>query len=256
MGADIVAYDIYQAWDLIAKVQKFGRIPDIDSGDAGEDVWDGEGAYSWPSVAAAMTISSSSANDTSDGTGARTVRVMGIDDDEDWEEVSVDLTLSGQTPVAITPDLLRVFRGFVLTAGSVGTNDGDIWIGSGTVTSGVPANKYAGILSGNGQTLMAVYTIPVIMSNSASNKGAKIIRWYATCGASQAAYATVALQSRSFGGAWRTRRVSGIGEGGWMVDNIAWGIDIDTKTDIRVRVLSNGVNNSSIEAGFDIALDQ
>ena len=35
---------------------------------------------------------------------------------------------------------------------------------------------------------------------------------------------------------------------------LSFGIDVATGSDIRVRVLVNGVNNSAIEAGFDLAI--
>jgi len=228
-------------------VQKFGRIPDIDSAGGGEEVWDGEGAYTYISAAAAMKISSSDAKDTSAGVGAKTVRVYGLD--TNWQEVVQDVTMNGQTGVALPTSLLRVYRMFILTVGSEEDNAGDIWVGTGTITAGVPAVKHAGIKAGMGQTLMAVYTIP-----DGPPTGAKITRWYGTCGAGQAAYAVIALQTREYGFGWRTRRVAGIGEGGWYNETITHGITVSSKCDIRVRVLSNGVNNSTIEAGFDLDL--
>ncbi len=233
--------------DLYGIVQKFGRIPDIDAGGANEDVWDGEGAYSFLSAATALKISSSDAKDTSAGVGARTVRVMGLD--SNWQEVSQDITMNGQTGVSIPTSLIRVYRAYILTVGTEEDNAGDIWIGSGTITDGVPANKYAGIKAGMGQTLMAIYTIP-----DGPPTKAHIKRWYATCGAGQAAYATVALQTREDGFGWRTRRAAGIGEGGWMDESFYDKIEVQPKCDIRIRVLNNGVNNSTVEAGFDLEL--
>ena len=48
----------------------------------------------------------------------------------------------------------------VLTAGSGGANAGKVYAGTGTITSGVPANKYAVIAIGENQTLMALWTVP------------------------------------------------------------------------------------------------
>lgn len=240
-------------WDGLpahTKLQKFGRIPDIDAAETNEDVWDGEGAYSFLGTATALTISSASTDDTAAGTGARTIRVFYLD--ANYNEQTADITMNGQSAAATTITALRVYRAYVLTAGSGGVNAGNIWIGSGTITTGVPANKYAAILAGNGQTLMAIYTIPEQVASGANVASGILRRWYATIGAGQSARASVALQTRSNGGAWRTRRVCGVGEGGWMEDE-TW-IELDTKTDIRVRVLLNGVNNSTIEAGFDVAL--
>ena len=232
---------------IYGRVQKFGRIPTIGSSDTDEDLWDGEGAYPFLSTAAEMTISSSSADDDAAGTGALTVRWFYLD--ADWNIQSVDITTNGQTAASTTITCIRIFRGYVLTAGSGGTNAGDLWAGTGALTNGVPAVKHAGIKVGMGQTLMAIFSIPVDAVG-----GGQITRWYGTCGAGQSAYATIALQTREYGEAWRTRRVSGIGEGGWMTDEITWGVTVGTKADIRIRALTNGVNSSTIEAGFDLEL--
>lgn len=239
---------------IYSPLQKFGYLPDIDAAETDEDIWDGTGAYSWPAAAATMKISSSSVADTSAGTGAQTVRVYGLN--SDWEEIIVDMTLNGQTGVTIGTDLIRVHRAYALTVGSGDVNAGDVWIGTGAITAGVPAVKYAGISEGMGQTLMAIYTIPVALPDETKLNGGQIVRWYATIGAAKAAYATVALQTRENGGSWRTRRANGIGEGGWFSEELSFGINLGTKADVRIRVLFNGVLNSKISAGFDIALRQ
>jgi len=227
---------------------KFGRTPDMDAADSNEDIWDGTGAYTFPAAAAAMKISSSSTDDDGDpvGTGALTVRVVGLD--ANWLEIEQDVTLNGQTGVSIPTSLIRVYRAYVLTAGTGNSNAGDIWIGTGTITAGVPAVKYAGILTGLGQTLMAIYTI----ANGLS--GAKILRWYAYCGAVSASFAEVALQVKESGGAWRTRRMAGVAEGGGVDETLINGIEIGPKADIRLRVVTNGVNNTALQGGFDLEL--
>jgi len=128
-------------------------------GNTEETVWSQGEIYSHPTVATIMTVSSSSANDTAAGTGARTVRVYGLD--ADYNEIDELITLNGQTAVSTTKSYLRTFRMIVLSAGSIGHNDGIIYMGSGTVTAGVPANKYALVDGfGDNQTMMLVYTIP------------------------------------------------------------------------------------------------
>ena len=239
---------------IYSPLQKFGRLASMGSGDTNFDVWDGASAYSWLAAAATLTISSASTNDTSAGTGARTVRVYGLN--SDYEEIIVDMTMNGQTGVTIGTDLIRVHRAYVLTVGTGGVNAGNIWIGSGTITAGVPANKYASISASMGQTLMAIYTIPIALPDGTKINGGQVVRWYATIGAAQSAYATVALQTRETGGSWRTRRANGIGEGGWFSEKLSFGINLGTKADVRIRVLVNGVNSTAISAGFDIALRQ
>lgn len=235
-------------------VQKFGRIPDIDAADTNEDVWDGEGAYTFLGTATALKISSSDAKDTSAGVGVKTVTVEGLD--TNYKEVSETVSTSGLTGVSIPTSLLRVHRAYGATVGTEGDNAGNIWVGTGTITDGVPANKYAGILASHGQTMMAIYTIPKISLNGNSVASAKLVRWYATVSAVTAAFATVGLQTRVESGCWRTRRVMGIGEGAYMSDELSFGLDLDPGTDIRLRVLSCGVNSSTIEGGFDIAISE
>jgi len=135
---------------------KFGFNPDID--DSLETIWAEGGLYSYLSAATVLKISSSSTNDTSAGTGARTVTLSGLD--ANYDEISETITLNGQTAVNSTLSYLRIYRMTVDTAGSGGENAGVIYAGTGTVTSGVPANKYATIAIGDNQTLMALWTVP------------------------------------------------------------------------------------------------
>lgn len=229
-------------------VSKFGRIPDIDNGNTNEDVWDGTGAYGgFLAAAATMTVSSSSTADDGDpaGSGALTVSVVGLD--ADFLEVQQNITMNGQTGVTLATPLIRVYRAWVETAGAGLTNAGDIWIGTGTITTGVPAVRHAGILTGRGQTLMAIYTIPANFNHGL------IISWYASTGANVTdAYASVALQTREFGKAWRTRRQMDVR--GHMIEALESPIALRPKADIRVRVIDCGTNNARVSAGFDVAL--
>ena len=137
-------------------VFKFGFNPDVD--DSLETIWAEGGLYSYLSAATVLKISSSSTDDTSAGTGARTVELQGLDGD--YNQISETVTLNGQTAVNTTKSFLRIFRMVVKTAGTGAQNAGVIYAGTGTVTLGVPANKYATIAIGDNQTLMALWTVP------------------------------------------------------------------------------------------------
>ena len=123
-----------------------------------ETIWDQGGLYTWPSSASTVTISSDSVDDASAGTGASTVYIEGLD--ASYLEQSEVLTLNGQTAVTSTGTYLRVNRMVVRSAGSGETNAGVVYVGTGTVTAGVPANVWARISAGEAQTLMAVWTVP------------------------------------------------------------------------------------------------
>ena len=135
---------------------KFGFNPDVD--DSLETVWAQGGLYSYLASASVLKVSSSSTSDTSAGTGARTVELFGLD--ANYDEISESITLNGQTAVNTTNEFLRINRMVVKSAGTGGQNAGVIYAGTGTVTTGVPANKYATIAIGDNQTVMALWTVP------------------------------------------------------------------------------------------------
>ena len=126
-------YDLQVAKGLVPGTTglfKFGFNADIDQTE--ETVWDAGGLYTYPASALAMTIVSSNANDTSAGTGARTVRVIGLD--ANYAEVTQTVSLNGTTTVSIPTSLIRVYRAFVVTAGSGNTAAGTITIANGGTT--------------------------------------------------------------------------------------------------------------------------
>lgn len=135
---------------------KFGNNPDING--SLETIWSHGGLYVYPTSAIQMKVSSTSTNDTSNGTGARTIVVSGLN--ENYDEVSETVTLNGQNAVLTANTFIRVFRSYVVLAGSGNTAEGTIYIGTGTVTDGVPATVYAEIVIGENQTLMALWTVP------------------------------------------------------------------------------------------------
>ena len=138
-----------------SKISKFGRNPGVKSADY-ESIWDGSNLYPWPTAAETLSVVSDDADDTSAGTGARTVEIEGLD--SSWNVLTETVTMNGLTPVVTTGLFLRVYRARVVTAGSTGTNEGTI-----TMTNTTSSNVIAQISvdnSGFGQTLMAIYTIP------------------------------------------------------------------------------------------------
>jgi hypothetical protein len=133
-------------------VNKFGYNPTIGSGSF-ETIWETGGNYSWQSTAVTVDVVSDDVNDDVAGTGARTLRIQGLDGSYNFAEETVDM--DGTTTVTTTQTFLRVFRMSVETAGSSGNNEGTITV---TYTGG--SDVAATISAGNGQTLMALYTIP------------------------------------------------------------------------------------------------
>jgi len=104
-------------------IYKFGNNPEV--ADSVETVWPQGGLYSYLTSASVLKVSSSSTDDTSAGTGARTVELFGLDGD--YNEISEVVTLNGQTAVNTTQSYLRINRMVVRSAGSGGANAGIIY---------------------------------------------------------------------------------------------------------------------------------
>lgn len=118
--------------------------------------WAVSAAYVQLTAAAAMEAVSSSANDAAAGTGARTIRVYGIDGN--YDAIIEDVTLNGTTPVALVTSLIAVNKIEVLTAGSGLVNAGTIDVR--TVTGSTVKNRINTSPILRGQTCSFLYTIP------------------------------------------------------------------------------------------------
>lgn len=134
----------------------FGYNSDVDT--SIETVWPYGGLLTFPSAALQMKVSSDSANDTAAGTGARTVYIEGLD--ANHAVISETVTLNGQTAVLTTQSFLHVNNCYVATAGSGNSAAGSIYIGTGTVTAGVPATVYDVILFDYNARITGSYTVP------------------------------------------------------------------------------------------------
>lgn len=122
--------------------------------------------YQTPLTAQNLEILSGSANDTSAGTGARKVKVIGLN--SSWDEVEQEVTMNGVTPVALATPLIRVYRMYVTESGSYATTSTPSHLGRITLR-----NSGAGVTWGTigtiegtttgfgiGQSQIGAYTIP------------------------------------------------------------------------------------------------
>jgi len=121
------------------------------------------GNYQTPTTAAALEILSSNANDNSAGTGARTVRIFGLNSSGD--EITEDVSLSGTTPVALSNSYLRLYRAYVLESGSYATQTTPSQLGTITIRGAGAGATWSTISVigggfGVGQTEIGVYTVP------------------------------------------------------------------------------------------------
>lgn len=127
--------------------------PSIDTATVPETVSPIGGLVALRTAAAVVELVSTSAADAAAGTGARSVLVQGLD--AQYNEVSEVLVPNGITPVQGAVLFLRINTVSVLSAGTGGTNAGDITIrdaGAGTTRSF--------ILAAQGISEVGVYTVP------------------------------------------------------------------------------------------------
>jgi hypothetical protein len=154
------------------QVYKYGNNPTVAGG--AEDIWDcpdatepGAATYPFPSTAQTVYVSSDNAADATFG-----ITIIGLD--ANWEQQTVETSLGAAAAVSGTAfaqvgtasNWMRVFRAYNSNAATTAYT-GTIYIhtdAADTGNDGVPDSGttqiLACILPGEGQTQMAIYTIP------------------------------------------------------------------------------------------------
>lgn len=134
------------------RVLKFGFNLDVDS-TPNEDVWASGGVMTFTEDAETLRIVSSSANDTANGTGARSVVITGIKSDNTQGQDVV--TLNGTTAVTSNVAFKFVNRVAVLSSGSNKKNAGNIHLNQSSSDIGL-----AYIPATYGVTQQSHYRVP------------------------------------------------------------------------------------------------
>ena len=134
---------------------KFGR--SVAVGTTESVIWDGGGNYTFLTAAEKMDIVSDDVLDNVTGSGARTILVLGLG--VDFKEIAEVVVMDGTNIKTTQQSFIRVFRSLVLTSG-INSPISDANKGNITITSHDTTVLQAKILISNGQTLMAVYTVP------------------------------------------------------------------------------------------------
>jgi hypothetical protein len=212
------------------------------TGTSYQTVWGQSSLYSYLSSATVLEISSSSANDTAAGTGARTVTVYGLDGN--YAEINEVVTLNGQTAVNTVNSYLRVFHLVVNTAGSGGAAAGTIYAGTGAVTAGVPAVIYLTYTASGGATA-AIWTVPAgytaFVTTMAVSSGSTTANVFTSLG----------LYARPTGGVFDNVIQGRCGNGGSFVVFFDYPLSFSEKTDIEVRALSSTAG-ASVTGQFQV----
>ena len=195
----------------ISHINKYGRNPDCGQAasatavNIGRSIWDGgiAGAVNWlePTVSRIHQLKSTDVNDTSAGTGARTVMIYGLD--KNYAFFNETLTLNGTTDVP-TSSFTMIYRMRVMSAGSTGWNEGTI-----TIKADTDNTITAQITIGNNQTLMTQFMIPASMKGYMTNFSGTLKK---TGGVAK--FADIFLMSKAFGEVWRVRESGSLASDG------------------------------------------
>lgn len=226
-------------------IQRSGGNTDIDTSTFPEDCWGGSGLYQgFPLTAETVSVASSSVNDTAAGTGARTIRISGLDATGNFQTEIV--TLNGTTPVVTTTQWLRINRAFILTSGN---NNRNFNAGNITINQSVTTTNVFGIIDiGLGALKAAVYTIPKGTAGVLRNVQISGLR-------STSSFSGVAgLYVRENNAAPRIELPAGFSNS--QVYNLVeeGGIYLPELTDITIRIMEVSVNNVAADASFELYL--
>lgn len=223
-------------------VQVFGYNGDLDQTE--ESIWPDGGVVPHPESASVLKVSSSSANDTAAGTGARTVFISGVD--SDFAVVSETVTLNGQTAVNTVNSYRYVNQLYVVSLGSGTANAGNINAGTGTVTAGVPAVLYDIIAVGFNQRTTAHYCVPAGYTGY-------MVKGVITSGQETGSSSITAfLKQHGTDGILRVGAISSLNNGS-IEYNFAFPYVIPEKNCVGASAIGAS-NNNAVSAFFNIVL--
>lgn len=224
-------------------VNKFEFNPDIDTDTDPEDLWTNGGLWVPPTQARVHNVVSTNANDTSAGTGARTITIFGLN--ANFDLIQEELDLNGTSNVATTNEYIRIYRMSVSRFGSSATNAGDI-----TATAVTDATISAAIGAGNGQTEKAIYTIPNGFIGLLTQYSGFISRT-----APSGANVGIGLYVRVFGAGGYTikhRASISIDGNNPFENNFTTPIVIPSKSDVKLTCISVSDSNTGVGGGFNL----
>jgi hypothetical protein len=225
--------------DGVSYVEKFGYQTDVPNGDIAT-VWDGIGLYDYLTTPTTVTVTSSDPDDNPVGSGARSVEVDGLDQDNLPVQEIVDL---GGTS---TTTFIRVFRVRVCQSGGENPNQGVITVAGGGKTLAI-IGKLSNNTDGHGQTNMAIYTVP-------AGKTAYLTQWTVSSGKQNADTIAKLMARNTYhpdNGAWNVKDIVEIQATSFSKEYRV-PLQFTEKTDIEIRAFSN--TGSSCTSTFNLIL--
>jgi hypothetical protein len=228
-------------------ITKFGFNDVVSTGTTPEDIWNYGGVFVPPTTARVHYITSSSSNDTSSGTGARTVLIYGINGS--YARITETVTMNGTSNVSTANSYLHIHLMQETSVGSNGSNVGTI-----TATAQTDATVTCSMDAGQGQSSSTIYLVPdgykgyimkirARMSNTTSNSTA-----------------VVALYTQPFGAGYQLKTRLGMNNNGNSFVETDYSNStpfiIQAKSWVKLRCVSVTNNNTAVEGEYDLILVQ
>lgn len=226
---------------------KFGRNQAVQAA-AREDVWDGGGTYIHLNAGERLNIQSSSIQDSSSGTGAQEVSLLGLDDD--WNVISENIPTNGASNVLSVKTYFRFFRGIVTAAGTDSGTAGNITFTS--ETSGILQAQITNGTAQFNQTEMALMSIPNTYTGFLHEMRGSLNA--PTPGASADPAATIEFYVRPEGEVFQLKDDMGLVREGSSFVQALYPIPLllPEKSDTKIRVAVTD-NNSDVSARYTIS---
>lgn len=228
----------------VSRVPIFGHNFDIDTATVPEDVWEAGGLYPFQTSAQSLEILSDSPLDTALGTGARTVKVTGLD--TNWVQQSETVSLNGVGVVPLTQQYLRINDCRAATSGSGYANAGLITL---RVAGGGATQALIGV--GDGRAMQAVYSVPAGHTLYLSSRELSLLKQSST------GSVDVTINGRNLvnGEPWTVRNIVGLQNSASSISLKALPyIPVVAKSDLRVTVVLATANGMSVTATFEALL--
>ena len=197
-----------------------------------ESIWPLGGSYSYCTTATVVWVSSTSANDVTNGTGVKTVLISGLD--VGYTQQTETVSMNGTNAVATTQSFYRVNAATAVTVGSGGVNAGDIYISETngqTYADGAVANTnlvFAFIEAGEGMAHQSIYTVPACCT-------AYLTSSFVTIGATATSWGSWKLKVRQYGKSWLIAGETYISTAGPLILQPKMFPTFPAKTDIEQR---------------------
>ena len=208
----------------------YGHNPNIQLTE--ETIWYHGGLSPYPSSAIQMTVSSDDA--------AATTQVVINGLDANYAPISEIVTVTGQTPVTTVRSYLRIQNAYVIANETLQ----NIYIGTGTVTAGVPATVYERIYNSYNRTESARYTVPAwrtfYLTHGTMSHGSD----------SSNAFMTARLTFRLLGLPFQTAAVVNLNNK--FIDFwFDYPLALPEKTDIEARAFCSKSQTNAVSASFE-----